>query len=453
MPLLNIFFIFSFAKNLSQLLLFFIFLLVGFFSIKMIENYPSQKNAILSISVIVCIFIYLKKYSFVSFAPFIKWPYFSIGLSYILFRVLHILVDTYGGALQKKISLITFFNYTCSFFTLISGPIQRFQDYEQQESNLSLEENKITEQESYKFFSRFLNGYLKITVLSSLFFYIHKSFYSCLDSIQYQSTLHALQVFYLGASCFYTLYLYYNFSGYMDIVISIGSFLGMRIPENFNKPFASKSFLEFWSRWHITLSDWFKFYVFNPMLKLFVYRSRRSKFTPYYAVFAFFVTFLLIGIWHGSSFGFVIFGILLGLGASLNKLYDLEIRKRLARIYFNNLSKNNIYKSACSALTYVYFTICLTFMWLSLDKQMYFFMKIGIVGFLVTFLIGGAVVAGIMQFLKSVVYLFRRISLRINFLVSNFYFQQGYLSLKAFILILVLILKVFYVPEFVYKAF
>src|SRR5262250_2889257 len=100
----------------------------------------------------------------------------------------------------------------------------------------------------------------------------------------------------------------------MDVVIGIGRFYGFRLPENFDRPFAAGNFLEFWTRWHITLSNWFKVYVFNPGLRALAARVETPRAMPYLGVLAYFVTFLLMGVWHGSTRAFVIYGLLLGAG-------------------------------------------------------------------------------------------------------------------------------------------
>src|SRR3546814_7265352 len=105
----------------------------------------------------------------------------------------------------------------------------------------------------------------------------------------------------------------------MGVAIGLGRLLGIAIPENFNRPELARNFLEFWSRWHITLSDWFKFYVFNPVTKELLRIADRPTLTPWLGAVGFFLTFFVMGVWHGTSATFVVYGLLLGLGVSLNK--------------------------------------------------------------------------------------------------------------------------------------
>src|SRR3546814_9533403 len=105
----------------------------------------------------------------------------------------------------------------------------------------------------------------------------------------------------------------------MGVAIGLGRLLGIAIPENFNRPELARNFLEFWSRWHITLSDWFKFYVFNPVTKELLRIADRPTLTPWLGAVGFFLTFFVMGVWHGTSATFVVYGLLLGLGVSLNR--------------------------------------------------------------------------------------------------------------------------------------
>ncbi|MCQ9207314.1 MAG: hypothetical protein NG740_05510 [Omnitrophica bacterium] len=452
MPLLNAFFILTFVKHPTELWPFALFLVTGFWCIKLMERFPTKKNAALTIGAILTLFIYVKKYAFFSIVPFMRGVYLTIGLSYILFRILHILIDIYGGAIKERFSALTFFNYTCMFLTFIAGPIQRFQEYQAVERNLG-EKVPLKREDIRKDLSRIVNGYFKVTLLSPVFLFIFNEFFTRIDSARYEATSFILCVVYTGACFVYTLHLYCNVSGYMDIVVSLGRFLGLQLPENFNKPFLSKSFLEFWSRWHITLSNWFKFYVFNPIVKALIQRRNKAGLIPYYGVIAFFVVFFLVGVWHGSSPAFLIFGLFLGFGMSINKLYEVLLRRRLGKKAYARVCESRWHRALGSGLTYSYFSMGATCIWMDFDKLMWLFRKIGIFGLLGVFLLGGLLAASVIA-LFSVLICWRDAGYeRLYFLGRNLYFRQGYLSLKAFILLLFLVSKSHSVPEFIYKAF
>src|SRR5260370_33440031 len=109
----------------------------------------------------------------------------------------------------------------------------------------------------------------------------------------------------------------------MDIVIGKGVLRGQELAENFDRPFSARTFLEFWQRWHMTLSQWFKISLFNPLVMLLMSCFPAPALTAYLGVLAFFITFLVMGIWHGTTAVFVVYGLLMGAGASINKLWQV----------------------------------------------------------------------------------------------------------------------------------
>jgi D-alanyl-lipoteichoic acid acyltransferase DltB (MBOAT superfamily) len=161
----------------------------------------------------------------------------------------------------------------------------------------------------------------------------------------------------------YPLFLYSNFSGYIDIVMAIARLMRVSLPENFNRPFSASSFIEFWSRWHITLSNWLKTYVYNPLLLALMRRVSSLTLQPILGVFCFFETFFLIGIWHGRTSEFVMFGVLQGGGVSINKLWQLWLTRVLSRKGYAVLAKNRIYVSFGRGLTFIWFAFTLFWFW------------------------------------------------------------------------------------------
>ena len=122
---------------------------------------------------------------------------------------------------------------------------------------------------------------------------------------------------------FYPIYLYFNFAGYCDIVIAASRFFGMKLPENFNRPWLARNVIEFWTRWHITLGLWIRDYLFMPMYKPAV--ERWPKRAPSLAWIFYFLAFVVAGAWHGGTANFLVYGALQGLGASATKIYENAI--------------------------------------------------------------------------------------------------------------------------------
>jgi alginate O-acetyltransferase complex protein AlgI len=171
---------------------------------------------------------------------------------------------------------------------------------------------------------------MKFIVISGSANYLFTRLSSVLFSSPPSSYIVSVTAFSVMSLC-YTVYLYYNFSGYMDIVLGIGTLLGFDLPENFNQPFRARDFLEFWTRWHITLSLWFKTYLFNPLMSILLRSDKRPAMVPYLGVMAYFVTFGIMGLWHGTTAMFLVYGLVMGAGASIVKLWQLILMKYIGR--------------------------------------------------------------------------------------------------------------------------
>jgi D-alanyl-lipoteichoic acid acyltransferase DltB (MBOAT superfamily) len=161
----------------------------------------------------------------------------------------------------------------------------------------------------------------------------------------------------------YPLFLYANFSGYIDVVIALARLMRIRLPENFDRPFAASSVLDFWTRWHMTLSNWFKRYFYNPLLVALMRRIPSPAMEPFLGVFCFFVTFFLIGVWHGRTSEFLIFGLLTGTGISINKLWQLGLTRAMGRKGYKALAQDYLYSAFGSGLNFVWFAFTLFWFW------------------------------------------------------------------------------------------
>ncbi|MDB5887987.1 MAG: hypothetical protein JWM03_859, partial [Rhodocyclales bacterium] len=388
--LASVAFIASYVSTPVQLIPLAAFLLFCYGLVRWVQARPSRSSLALSIALVVASFIYLKKFSFLDGVGTLPFPYLVIGLSYILFRVIHILVDACQGGLPAKIGPLSFFNYTSNVLSFVSGPIQRFQDFaERSTAQLVLDEDKV-----FAAFSRVITGFIKLAIVSAIADYFFASLSArLLGTVSIGSWASAVALYAFAASA-YTVYLYYNFSGYMDIVIGVSWLIGLDLPENFNRPFSSRNFLEFWSRWHMTLSDWFKLYVFNPLLKAMTMRVESPALQTYLGVIAFFVTFLIMGMWHGTTSVFLVYGLLLGAGASANKLWQISMTRRLGKQRYKALAANALYAWLCTGLTFAYFALALTCFWTDMPQLLSLIHLLGVGGF-VAALLAMAVVVGV----------------------------------------------------------
>ncbi|HZE92723.1 MAG TPA: MBOAT family O-acyltransferase, partial [Rhizobacter sp.] len=245
----NLIFILSHVDKLGQLLPLGAFLLMGYLVIEGVRRIRSSTSLCLGLAGVIATFIVLKKFSFLSPSLILPFPYLIVGLSYVLFRVLHLMIDAQQGELARPVSPLHFFNYTCNFLSFTAGPIQLYQDYlANHDHPLQLDEEKVL-----RAFTRTITGLMKVGVVSAVFNYLFDNLSGRLLDATLTPSLPLLCGMYVAAAVFYTVYLYANFAGYMDIVVGVGWLMGQELPENFNRPFLARSFLDFWSRWHMTL--------------------------------------------------------------------------------------------------------------------------------------------------------------------------------------------------------
>jgi alginate O-acetyltransferase complex protein AlgI len=352
------------------------FLLLGYAGIALLERGWSR-SMVWSILAVIFAYIWLKKYTFLPEGIFLRSPYFTVGLSYIFFRVLHLLIETGERKEDRHVGLGNYLLYTLNFTTLVSGPIQRFDAFAGDQfaaEPIALGARVVGSQ-----LERIVRGFFKVNVLAML-----------LNMVRVDALAQMFQPLPLEVKCLaamrlavvYPLFLYSNFSGYIDIVIALARLMRVRLPENFDRPFAASSFLDFWNRWHITLSIWLKTYVYNPLLLALMRRISSLALQPIIGVLCFFVTFFLIGVWHGRTSEFVFFGVLQGTGVSVNKLWQLGWARVIGRRSYKELAKNPFYIALGRGLTFSWFAFTLFWFWASWEQIDRVFTAIGIVRWL-----------------------------------------------------------------------
>jgi D-alanyl-lipoteichoic acid acyltransferase DltB (MBOAT superfamily) len=352
---------FAFIYLLSHDLLAFVplfgFLLLGYGCLVLLERGWSRLMA-WSVLAIIFAYIWLKKYTFLPEGGFLHFSYFTLGLSYIFFRVLHLLIETGDGNEKRHIGIRAYLLYTLNFTTFISGPIQRYDEFVRDQ--FAAEPPPLGARVIGLQLERIIRGFFKVNVVAMLL-QAHQS-----DAVtQMGEALPLDQKLFAAFRLFilYPFFLYCNFSGYIDIVISIARLMRVRLPENFDRPFSASSFIDFWNRWHMTLSNWLKSYVYNPLLLALMRRFSSVPLQPYLGVFCFFVTFFLIGVWHGRTSEFVVFGILQGGGVAINKLWQLRLTQAIGRKRYKALAANTAYVAFSRGLTFSWFAFTLLWFW------------------------------------------------------------------------------------------
>lgn len=247
-----------------------------------------------------------------------------LGFSYLAFRLLHVLQDFRQGRLPAY-TLHDFVVYALFFPSLTAGPIDRSQRFIQELNeeglNLSIDvqagqafglKGKIHNSPLHQSASRLEKGGRRLIIgLFKKFALADTLALIALNAqiaTQVNSTIWAWVILYA-----YALRIYFDFSGYTDLAIGLGTLMGITLPENFDKPYRRINLTAFWNSWHITLAQWFRAYFFNPLSR--ALRSRFSLIPAWIIIFtAQLSTMVLIGLWHGISWNFTIWGIWHGLG-------------------------------------------------------------------------------------------------------------------------------------------
>lgn len=250
---------------------------------------------ILSIALNLGLLIYFKYFNFIIeninniFNKDIKWNYIAlpIGISFFTFQSMSYVIDVYRKKANVQRNILYLALYISLFPQLIAGPIVRYEDVEKQ-----IVYREITIDKAVNGIRRFMIGFSKkVLIADQLAPFVDAAFSSQNLSAPLAWT---------GAIA-YTLQIYFDFSGYSDMAIGLGKIFGFDFLENFNYPYVSKSIKEFWRRWHISLSSWFRDYVYIPLGG-----SRKGVVRTYVNLF---IVFLLTGIWHGASWNFVVWGL------------------------------------------------------------------------------------------------------------------------------------------------
>jgi alginate O-acetyltransferase complex protein AlgI len=218
-------------------------------------------------------------------------------------------IDLYRGDANLQKHIIPFGTYVTLYPQLIAGPIVRYKDIDDQ--LVQREENIDKFAQGAK---RFVAGLAKKILLADVVAAIVK-YYS--SSLNFQSTTLGAWMLIIA----YTFQIYFDFSGYSDMAIGLGKMIGFEFLENFDYPYISKSITEFWRRWHISLSTWFKEYVYIPLGG-----NRKGKFIQFRNIA---IVWLLTGFWHGANWNFLIWGAYFGALLIIEKLFLLKALEKI----------------------------------------------------------------------------------------------------------------------------
>ena len=244
-----------------------------------------------------------------------------IGISYMSFKTIQIMLEISDGLIKEKISVKDYLQFLLFFPTVSAGPIDR--------SRRFLKEiNEVMPRKEYLELAgdgiyRIVLGLLYKVVLST---YVYQMLLTLNNT---GTVVYSIKYMYL-----YTLYLFFDFAGYSLMAVGSSNILGIQTPMNFNKPFLSVDIKDFWTRWHITLSTWLRDFVFSRVLMQ-VIRKKWFKNRLHNATYAYMVNMLVMGFWHGLSVSYIVYGFYHGV-----LMAGFEVYQKKSTFYKKNKNKN-----------------------------------------------------------------------------------------------------------------
>ena len=315
--------LFYFYGEPKYIILMIIEIVLAYFEARLIEKYKSKEIFIFSIFIHVLLLCIFKYTNFlitningifntnISLLNIVL----PIGISFYTFQIISYLVDVYKEKVKAQKNFISLATYVSLFPQLIAGPIVRYETI-----NDELDNRKQTFNDFSSGISRFIIGLSKKVLIANILGELCNIFI-----LSNEKTV----LFYWIYGISYSLQIYFDFSAYSDMAIGLGRMFGFHFMENFDYPYISKSITEFWRRWHISLSSWFKDYVYIPLGG-----SREGTFKLIRNIL---IVWLLTGLWHGSEWTFVIWGMFIGILLVIEKLllnkYIEKIPSIVRRIY------------------------------------------------------------------------------------------------------------------------
>ena len=244
-----------------------------------------------------------------------------IGISYMSFKTIQIILEISDGLIKEKINIKDYLQFLLFFPTVSAGPIDR--------SRRFLKEiNEVMPRKEYLELAgdgvyRIVLGLLYKVVLST---YVYQMLLALNNT---GTVVYSIKYMYL-----YTLYLFFDFAGYSLMAVGSSNILGIQTPMNFNKPFLSVDIKDFWTRWHITLSTWLRDFVFSRVLMQ-VIRKKWFKNRLHNATYAYMVNMLVMGFWHGLSVSYIVYGFYHGV-----LMAGFEVYQKKSTFYKKNKNKN-----------------------------------------------------------------------------------------------------------------
>ena len=313
---------------------------------RLLEKYPAHKKLFLWLTVAACmsVLFFFKYYNFfdltivrilqkcaIPVQAHTLTLLLPVGISFYTFQALSYVIDVYRGDTKAQRNILQFGVYVTMFPQLIAGPILKYHQVERYLQDRRTDLDAI----SYGV-KRFVTGLAKKVLLANNLGLLWK------QVTELGNEQMSILMAWLGIAAF-ALQIYFDFSGYSDMAIGLGAVLGFHFPENFNYPYIAASVKDFWHRWHISLSTWFKEYVYIPL-------GGNRKGLPR-QLFNILVVWMLTGIWHGAGWNFLFWGLWFAFFLILEKLFLGDILESVPKVF------GRIYTLAVVLISWVFFAL------------------------------------------------------------------------------------------------
>ena len=228
------------------------------------------------------------------------------GISYLTFRVVQIIIELYDGTIEE-VKILDFTAFLIFFPTFSCGPIDRSRRFLEDYHNVP---------ERREYLERFGIGLQKLVLGAAYKFVFADFFYQIMN--QFMNRTAGNMVCYAYS---YGFYMFFDFAGYSLMAVGTGYMLGICVPDNFKKPFISRDMKEFWARWHISLSEWFRDFVFSRFMMLSMHKKWfKSRLNG--AAAGFLINMLVMGVWHGLTVHYILYGLYHGILLAVTEIYQ-----------------------------------------------------------------------------------------------------------------------------------
>ena len=273
----------------------------------LIAKYRSRSLLILSISTLLLILAFFKYARVIDASTFFISIALPLGISFFTFEFVHYLADVYTGKIAHA-SPLSFFSFAFFFPSLVSGPIKRYEHFSEQLPVVRIQAHEVLWALCF-----LLLGYFQKIIIADPLIPFTKA-------VQHPAGLSGAYQAMIGLYA-YSIRIYADFAGLSNIAIGTALLFGIRLPKNFSYPYLSTSIAVFWRRWHMSLSNWIRDYVYIPLGGSRVSLARNCL--------NLLLVMTLVGMWHGSTLNFAVWGLYQGFGMALHRVWSSTIGKRI----------------------------------------------------------------------------------------------------------------------------